>query len=73
MVLVEVVQFALLIGLALLLGWRSGTGWPAAIVAVVLGTIAFAGIGLTMAGTLRGEVNLAAANGSTWCSCCSAA
>jgi ABC-2 type transport system permease protein len=62
-VLVEVVQFALLIGLALLLGWRSGTGWPAAIVAVILGTIAFAGIGLTMAGTLRGEVNLAAANG----------
>ena len=30
---------------------------------MVLGTIAFAGIGLAMAGTLRGEVNLAAANG----------
>ena len=30
---------------------------------MLLGTIAFAGIGLLMAGTLRGEVNLAAANG----------
>jgi ABC-2 type transport system permease protein len=62
-VLVEVVQFAVLVALAVALGWRSGTGWPAAIVAVVLGTVAFAGIGLLMAGTLRGEVNLAAANG----------
>jgi ABC-2 type transport system permease protein len=62
-VLVEVVQFILLVAIALALGWRSGSGWPIAIAAVVLGTIAFAGIGLTMAGTLRGEVNLAAANG----------
>jgi ABC-2 type transport system permease protein len=30
---------------------------------VLLGTAAFAGIGLTMAGRLRGEVNLAAQNG----------
>ena len=29
----------------------------------MLGTIAFAGIGLTMAGRLRGEINLAAQNG----------
>ena len=35
--------------------------WP--LVGVVLGTIAFAGLGLLLAGTLRGEVNLAAANG----------
>jgi ABC-2 type transport system permease protein len=62
-VVIEVVQFIVLVALALLLGWRSGSGWPLAIIAVVLGTIAFAGIGLTMAGTLRGEVNLAAANG----------
>jgi len=62
-VLVEVVQFVVLVALAVALGWRSGTGWPAAIVAIVLGTIAFSGIGLLMAGTLRGEVNLAAANG----------
>ena len=31
--------------------------------AILLGTAAFAGIGLFMAGTLRAEVNLAAANG----------
>ena len=62
-VAVEVVQFAVLIALAVALGWRPGSGWPVAIAAVVLGTIAFAGIGLAMAGTLRGEVNLAAANG----------
>jgi ABC-2 type transport system permease protein len=33
------------------------------VAAVVLGTIAFSGIGLLMAGRLRGEVTLAAANG----------
>jgi ABC-2 type transport system permease protein len=62
-VLVEAVQFVVIIGLALALGWRAGGGWPAALLAVLLGTIAFAGIGLAMAGRLRGEVNLAAANG----------
>jgi ABC-2 type transport system permease protein len=30
---------------------------------VVVGTIAFAGIGLSLAGRLRGEINLAAQNG----------
>ena len=35
--------------------------WPS--LAVVLATVAFAGIGLLMAGTLRAEVTLAAANG----------
>ena len=34
-----------------------------AVLAVVAGTAAFAGIGLTLAGNLRGEVNLAASNG----------
>jgi ABC-2 type transport system permease protein len=59
---VEVVQIALLIALALVLGWdpsvRTGV-----VAAVVLGTVAFSGLGLLMAGTLRGEVTLAAANG----------
>ena len=59
---VEAVQIALLIALALALGWdpsvRAGV-----VAAVVLGTIAFSGLGLLMAGTLRGEVTLAAANG----------
>lgn len=61
---VEVVQFAILIPVAYALGWAPGsTNWPAALGAVLLGTMAFAGIGLSFAGRLRGEINLAALNG----------
>lgn len=61
---VESVQFAILVPVAYLLGWSpNATNWPAAIGAVLLGTMAFAGIGLTFAGRLRGEINLAALNG----------
>ncbi len=61
---VELVQFAILVPVAYALGWSPATtNWPAAIGAVLLGTMAFAGIGLTMAGRLRGEINLAALNG----------
>jgi len=63
-VLVEVVQLLVLIGVGLILGWRGDLSAVAPVVgAVILGTLAFAGIGLTLAGTLRGEVNLAAQNG----------
>jgi ABC-2 type transport system permease protein len=59
---VEVVQIVLLIALAIALGWdptvRAGVA-----AAIVLGTVAFSGLGLLMAGRLRGEVTLAAANG----------
>ena len=60
---VEVVQVAVLLVAAVLLGWHSGgsVGW--AVPAVLLGTAAFAGLGLLMAGVLRAEVTLAAANG----------
>ncbi|MEY2434180.1 MAG: type transport system permease protein [Acidimicrobiaceae bacterium] len=61
-VAVEVVQIVLLIALAIALGWDVSVR-PGVIAAVVLGTIAFSGLGLLMAGTLRGEVTLAAANG----------
>ena len=37
--------------------------WLLALLATVLGTFAFAGIGLSLAGRLRGEINLAAQNG----------
>jgi ABC-2 type transport system permease protein len=61
-VAIEVVQIVLLLALALAVGWdeyfRIG-----ALIGVVLGTIAFAGLGLLMAGQLKGEVTLAAANG----------
>lgn len=61
---VELVQFAVLVPVAYLLGWRPGApNWLAALGGVVVGTIAFAGIGLSMAGRLRGEINLAAQNG----------
>lgn len=61
---VELVQFAVLVPVAYALGWSPvSTNWPLAIAAVLLGTTAFAGVGLTMAGRLRGEINLAALNG----------
>ena len=63
-VMVEVVQLLVLVGVGLILGWRGDLGAVTPVVgAVLLGTLAFAGIGLTLAGTLRGEVNLAAQNG----------
>ncbi len=63
-VAVEIVQFMFLVPVALLLGWSPPSpSWLLASAAVVVGTIAFAGIGLTMAGRLRGEINLAAQNG----------
>ena len=60
---VEALQVAVLVPVALALGWDPSGSAALALVAVLLGTVAFAGIGLFMAGTLRGEVNLAAANG----------
>ncbi len=62
---VELVQIVLIGGLGLALGWRPH-GSPLAVLAlVVVGTAAFAGLGLLMAGTLRAEATLAAAN-LTW-------
>jgi ABC-2 type transport system permease protein len=62
----EVIQVALLIAIAAgLLGW-SPPGDPSPVLlvlAVVLGTAAFAGLGLLLAGTLRAEATLALANG----------
>jgi len=63
---VEVVQVVLLIVVAVLaLAWVPGPGAsPAAFVlALLLGTGAFAGLGLLMAGALRAEATLALANG----------
>ncbi len=61
---VEIVQFAVLIPVAYALGWDPGSpNWLLAVAGVVIGTVAFAGIGLTLAGRLPGEINLAAQNG----------
>ena len=62
--IVESAQLALLVVVGIALGWRPvDTNWLAATAAFVLGTTCFAGIGLTLAGRLRAEVNLAAQNG----------
>jgi ABC-2 type transport system permease protein len=61
---VEVLQVVILVGVAVALGWDPlHTSAGQAVAAMLLGTVAFAGLGLLMAGTLRGEVVLAAANG----------
>jgi ABC-2 type transport system permease protein len=63
---VEVAQVVLLIAIAILvLGWRPGPGASPVVflVAMLLGTLAFAGLGLLMAGALRAEATLALANG----------
>lgn len=60
----EIVQWTVLIGVALLLGWSPpGQGWPIAILGALLGTAAFGGLGLLMAGNLPGLTTLAGANG----------
>lgn len=61
---VEVVQIVVLTVVAVFLGWGStGTRPMAALAAVLLGTIAFAGAGLLIGGILPGLTTLAAANG----------
>ncbi|MDZ4828528.1 MAG: ABC transporter permease [Actinomycetota bacterium] len=45
------------------LGWEADGGVFAAVALLLLGTVAFAGVGMLMAGTLRAEANLALANG----------
>jgi ABC-2 type transport system permease protein len=61
----EIVQVVVLIAVAMLvLGWTPGPAWSPLlfVVAIVLGTAAFAGLGLLLAGTLRAEATLALAN-----------
>ncbi|HWE67576.1 MAG TPA: ABC transporter permease [Acidimicrobiales bacterium] len=67
-VAVEIVQAAVLVPVGFLLGWSPGGHGEGAAAAgavgiVLLATVGFAGVGLFMAGVLKAEVNLAAANG----------
>ncbi|HUG29977.1 MAG TPA: ABC transporter permease [Candidatus Limnocylindria bacterium] len=60
-----VIQACILIAVAsLVLDWRPGAGWSPLllVIAIVLGTLAFAGLGLLLAGTVRAEATLALAN-----------
>lgn len=60
--LVEVLQVALIVSVGLAFGYSGGANWLGVIVLVLAGTAAFAGLGMLMAGTLRAEATLAAAN-----------
>ena len=61
--LTEVAQWILLIAVAIALGWSPpASAWLPAVGAAVLGTAAFGGIALLMAGTLPGLATLAGAN-----------
>jgi ABC-2 type transport system permease protein len=59
---IELVQVLFVVVVGVAIGWHVSGGIVAAIALLLLGTVAFAGIGLLMAGTLRAEANLAAAN-----------
>jgi len=64
--LIELVQAVVLVPVALGLGWRPaghGAAIADAVALVLIGTVAFGGLGLLLAGRLRAEVNLGIANG----------
>ncbi|MFE1257775.1 ABC transporter permease [Streptomyces fungicidicus] len=58
----EVLQVALVTVIALALGWSPQADPVSVFLLLVLGTAAFSGLGLLMAGTLKAEATLAAAN-----------
>ena len=61
---VELLQVIVLTGLAFALGWRpDGALVLTAVAGIALATVAFAGAGLLLGGTLPGLTTLAAANG----------
>ncbi|SEH00641.1 ABC-2 type transport system permease protein [Nonomuraea solani] len=59
---VEVLQAVIIVVVGLALGWRPQGSFLSAALLIVLGTAAFTGLGLLMAGTLRAEATLAGAN-----------
>lgn len=62
--IIEVLQLFAVVTLGTFMGWSASmTAWPQMILVCLLGTSAFAGLGLTLAGRLRAEINLAAQNG----------
>jgi ABC-2 type transport system permease protein len=59
----ELLQGIVILGTGVALGWSPSGGIVAAVGLVLVGTVAFAGIGMLLAGTLPAEANLAVANG----------
>jgi ABC-2 type transport system permease protein len=63
LLVVEVLQAVMICGVGFALGWRpAALGFLIALPVALLGTAAFASLGLLLAGTLRAEATLAAAN-----------
>ena len=65
LLVVEMLQFGVIGGAAVVLGWSptgSAVGLLGALASTLLGTAAFASLGLFVAGALRAEATLAAAN-----------
>jgi ABC-2 type transport system permease protein len=62
LLLVEALQIAVLSVVGLVLGWDPANAFVGALLAVVIGTGTFAALGLLLAGILRAEATLAAAN-----------
>jgi ABC-2 type transport system permease protein len=60
---VEVLQIVVVVAVAYALGWHPHGNPGAVLLLLVVGTAAFSALGLLMAGTLRAEATLAAANG----------
>jgi ABC-2 type transport system permease protein len=60
--IIEAMQVVLLVTVAQLLGWSPHGSWAAVVVLILVGTAAFSALALLMAGTLRAEATLAAAN-----------
>ena len=60
---VQILQMTVLLGVALILGWRPESArWLLALGAIGAGSAVFVGVGLTLAGRLRAELNLALQN-----------
>lgn len=60
---IEAAQVLLIVVIGVALGWSFTAGIVPAVGLLLLGTLAFAGLGMVLAGTLRAEANLAVANG----------
>ncbi|TIC87813.1 ABC transporter permease [Nocardioides sp. GY 10113] len=62
LLVVEVIQFVVIGSVALALGWSPDVSVTGLLLAALLGTGAFASLGMLLAGSLRAEATLAAAN-----------
>lgn len=59
---IEALQAVVIVGTGFALGWQMDGSIVLGVLVLLVGTVAFAGIGLLLAGTLRAEATLAAAN-----------